>query len=330
MKKILALVLALVMALGLVACGDKGGEQQEGGTPNTTGEEKVVKIGVFEPLTGDNGAGGKQEILGMQYANYVQPTVEIGGADINNYGKYDYGSPTLQEAFALSSNTAFGQLGVEVGAKNLVKYCNAFGFGQTLGQDFSCKASVMPDPSEMTDWETAWSACGQPVGQHASPAGPQLTVMQNAVTAAAIANGGVVMNPYVVEHVLSPEGTVTSTTQAKSLGQAISADTASKVKDAMADVVDHGTGTRAQIRGVKVAGKTGTTTSDNDRWFAGFTPYYTGVVWCGYDDPEEVVLTDSTTNPAVVLWQKVMATLHQDLPNINCHMPRILVSVSVS
>lgn len=75
------------------------------------------------------------------------------------------------------------------------------------------------------------------------------------MTAAAIANGGVVMNPYVVEHVLSPEGTVTSTTQAKSLGQAISADTASKVKDAMADVVDHGTGTRAQIRGVKVAGQ---------------------------------------------------------------------------
>ena len=68
MKKILALVLALAMALALVACGDKGGEQQEDGTPNTTGEEKVVKIGVF-----------KQEVLGMQYANYVQPTVDING-----------------------------------------------------------------------------------------------------------------------------------------------------------------------------------------------------------------------------------------------------------
>ena len=79
MKKILALVLALVMALGLVACGSKDatGDSSDPGT--TADGEKIVKIGVFEPLTGDNGAGGKQEVLGMQYANYVQPTVDING-----------------------------------------------------------------------------------------------------------------------------------------------------------------------------------------------------------------------------------------------------------
>ena len=77
MKKFLALVLALAMALALVACG---GETAQQGSEQTAGE-KVVKIGVFEPQTGDNGAGGKQEILGMQYANYVQPTVNIGGEE---------------------------------------------------------------------------------------------------------------------------------------------------------------------------------------------------------------------------------------------------------
>ena len=71
MKKLFALMLALIMVLGLVACGG-GGEEEAGG-------EKVVKIGVFEPMSGDNGAGGKQEVLGMQYANYLTPEVEIGG-----------------------------------------------------------------------------------------------------------------------------------------------------------------------------------------------------------------------------------------------------------
>ena len=75
MKKIFAFVLALAMTLALVACGG------DTGTTDQSSGEKVVKIGVFEPQTGDNGAGGKQEILGMQYANYVQPTVSIGGEE---------------------------------------------------------------------------------------------------------------------------------------------------------------------------------------------------------------------------------------------------------
>ena len=79
MKKFLALILTLAMAMSLAACGgDSGsGDAEEGGTSESG--NPVVRIGVFEPQTGDNGAGGKQEILGMQYANYVQPTVDIGG-----------------------------------------------------------------------------------------------------------------------------------------------------------------------------------------------------------------------------------------------------------
>ena len=62
MKKIVAILLAVLMMIPAFALG-----------------ENVVKIGVFEPASGDSGAGGKQEMLGMQYANSVQPTVEIGG-----------------------------------------------------------------------------------------------------------------------------------------------------------------------------------------------------------------------------------------------------------
>ena len=88
MKKTIALLLCLCMLACLfVGCASTSTtEQQTSETTTTTTEtatsesgNKVLKIGIFEPLTGDNGAGGKQEILGMQYANYVQPTVEIGG-----------------------------------------------------------------------------------------------------------------------------------------------------------------------------------------------------------------------------------------------------------
>lgn len=207
---------------------------------------------------------------------YAGPSIEIGGAEVTNYGENDYGSPTLLEALALSSNTAFGALGVEVGAETLVEYAEAFGYGTTLGQDFSCLASLMPDPDEMTEWETAWAACGQPVGEHDSPAGPQVTVMQNAVVALTIANGGEALNPYVVESILSPEGTVESTTEVESLGQVISEETAAEVAEAMVAVVDHGTGTGAQVDGVTVAGKTGTAEVGDDEinsFFIGFAPY---------------------------------------------------------
>ena len=82
MKKFLALILVCALALSLLAgcAGSKPAADASNDAPAAAESgNKVVKIGVYEPQTGDNGAGGKQEILGMQYANYVQPTVEIGG-----------------------------------------------------------------------------------------------------------------------------------------------------------------------------------------------------------------------------------------------------------
>ena len=87
MKKLIALLLIAVLALSAVACSSQpaGTEAPAEGTEAAAPADgaKVVKIGVFEPASGDNGAGGKQETLGVQYANKVQPTVEIGGETYN-------------------------------------------------------------------------------------------------------------------------------------------------------------------------------------------------------------------------------------------------------
>ena len=87
MKKFFAMLLALAMVLSLAACGGGSGSGSGGGSDaqpsGGSGGDKVVRIGVFEPATGDSGAGGKQEMLGMQYANKETPTVEIGGETYN-------------------------------------------------------------------------------------------------------------------------------------------------------------------------------------------------------------------------------------------------------
>lgn len=206
--------------------------------------------------------------------------MEIGGADVVSIGERGHGKISLAKAFALSSNTVFGQVADGLGAEKLVATARAFGYGQQLGLDFTTAASVMPNPEEMTEWELAWAGAGQPVGQGHTP-GPQATVMQNALMAATIANNGIAMNPYVVSQILAPDGTVLKTTRGHSLGQAVGSSTADQVKQAMLDVVQNGTGSAAAIAGVKVAGKTGTAETNNanaNSTFVGFAPYDTPTV----------------------------------------------------
>lgn len=206
--------------------------------------------------------------------------MEIGGADVVSIGERGHGKISLAKAFALSSNTVFGQVADGLGAEKLVATARAFGYGQQLGLDFTTAASVMPNPEEMTEWELAWAGAGQPVGQGHTP-GPQATVMQNALMAATIANNGIAMNPYVVSQILAPDGTVLKTTRGHSLGQAVGSGTAEQVKQAMLDVVQNGTGSTAAIAGVKVAGKTGTAETNNanaNSTFVGFAPYDTPTV----------------------------------------------------
>ena len=98
------------------------------------------------------------------------------------------------------------------------------------------------------------------------------------------------------------------------------------INDMLKDVVTSGTGTAARISGMTVAGKTGSTSANNDRWFVGYTPYYTAAVWVGYPTPERIYASD---NPAAVMWQKVMSQVHEGLENKDFTQASGLVSVSI-
>ena len=129
MKKILALLLALCMVFALAACGEPAATESQAPADDAPASEapaddgaasgdKVIKIGVFEPQSGDNGAGGKQEILGMQYANSLTPTVEIGGETCNveliyadNQSSNDKAVSAAQELITQGASVVLGSYG---------------------------------------------------------------------------------------------------------------------------------------------------------------------------------------------------------------------------
>ena len=96
----------------------------------------------------------------------------------------------------------------------------------------------------------------------------------------------------------------------------------------LVNATNNGTGTEAKISGMQVAGKTGSTSAFKDRWYCGFTGYYTAAVWTGFDTPE-VIRPTTCNNPAAVLFRRVMKPLHSDLKNKKLYDTSGMVSVSV-
>ena len=96
------------------------------------------------------------------------------------------------------------------------------------------------------------------------------------------------------------------------------------------EAVNQGTGYEAKIKGISVAGKTGSTSSFRDRWFCGFTGYYTAAVWCGYDIPERITMAQGYSgNPAAQLWKAVLAPLHEGKEDIRLYDTRVMKTISV-
>ncbi|TCC11832.1 peptidoglycan D,D-transpeptidase FtsI family protein [Kribbella soli] len=194
-----------------------------------------------------------------------QTTVPLVNEDGKNCGGSN--SATLTIALRYSCNTAFGTVGMALGADALNEQAAKFGFGaRPLSELPSVATSQFPgDPNEP---QTAQSAIGQ-FDVRATP-------LQMAMVAAGIANKGEVMKPYLVQNVKTPDLKTVSETKPESLHQAVTPQVASQLTAMMVDVVNNGTGKPGRISGVQVAGKTGTAQTTKERppfaWFTAFAP----------------------------------------------------------
>lgn len=154
-------------------------------------------------------------------------------------------------AYAWSVNANFAEIAVTLGAPTLVDYARRFGFDRTIPFDIPLATSRVINPgNSFNDVLLASTGFGQ--GQLS------VTPMEMALVVAAIANNGVLMQPYLVEQVRSPDGSVLMQHQPKALDQAVSAQTAAAVRGFMVTDVREGFGQAAAIPGVEVGGKTGT------------------------------------------------------------------------
>lgn len=155
-----------------------------------------------------------------------------------------------------------------------------------------------------------------------------MTVREVANAYATFANGGTWRQGRTFLLVLDDKGQVVlkNTQQSRNV---LSKKTVNYMNYCLDSAVDMGTGTAADIEGMDVAGKTGTTSGKKDRYFAGFTGYYTAAVWCGYDTPEQITLTGSTANPAARLWKKVMQQLHKGKSTIPLYATEGMVKVDI-
>lgn len=149
---------------------------------------------------------------------------------------------------------------------------------------------------------------------------------------ASIANGGIYTKPRLYKTVETSDGRILLDNRTPKTKQVIKETTAFLLTDAMRDVVTKGTGTRVRFSNtMAIAGKTGTTSSNVDVWFAGYTPYYTCSTWAGYDNNHKMISSgiNQETNIAKNIWRNVMKSVHENLPDQDFEIPTGIVEAEI-
>ena len=324
--------------------------QDKSNVPTTwdTEQELQSAIVVIDNTTGDvvalsGGMGEKTDFLGYNRATQAKlqtgssqkpisvyaPAFESGKvspatvfkdlpvsyADGNNWPKndnrqYQY-ARTVYQGIVSSVNT------ISVRTLDYIGHEYAYSFAKyNFGQNHLVERYD-------TEWEIKSDVGQAPLALGALTVGA--TVQEMSAAYATFANEGTWREPRLYTKVYNSDGelVVDNTQDTRKI---LSDKTVNYVNYCLYNAATRGTGGAAIFGGQTIAGKTGTTSNNRDRWFCGYTAHYTAAVWVGYDQPEQITVG---TNPASVLWRKVMQPIHTGKPNVGLYDGSAFRSVSI-
>ena len=228
------------------------------------------------------------------------PMTYADGTPLRNYNNRYTGLTTIRQGITGSINTVAVKTLTQIGT----------GLGYQYAQDLGITTLASGDNNQ------SLALGGITNG---------VTNLELTAAYATIANRGAYNEPIFYTKVVDHSGNVILDNTANTSKQVLKETTAWLLTSAMQDVMTSGTGTVANFSGMSVAGKTGTTTSSRDTLFAGFTPYYTCVVWGGYDDNA----AQSSTSYSRRIWRSAMSRIHEGLEDIGFPQPEGIVTAQV-
>lgn len=248
---------------------------------NFTVSDTYVPGSVFKTFVAS--AALEENVVNLNTTYNCTGSIQVDKYKMKCHYHPGHGTQTLTQGLENSCNPFFITIGQKLGVHNYFKYFDAFGFTQKTNIDLPGEASPQYYKEDQYGIVELSSAS---FGQTNS-----LTPIQVCTGLCAIANGGKLLQPYLVSSIVDANGKTVKKTEAKEIRQVISADTSEKVRKMMKSVVDNGTGKNGYVAGYSVGGKTGTSTKlgeskdgEGDKYIVSF-----GAI-APSDDPEIAML----------------------------------------
>lgn len=199
----------------------------------------------------------------------------VSGVPLQNSGGADFGTITLTDALTNSVNTVWGEVGEKLGKGTMLRYMERFGFLSEPPLDYP-RSQITPSGiyrnQKLLDEDDSIDIGRVAIGQERL----QVTPLQMAMVAGAVANDGLLMEPRIGDRVVSPDGSVRRRIRPTRDGRVMSSDSAAALRGMMSKVVEEGTGTASALAGIRSGGKTGTAEvqngASNQAWFIAFAP----------------------------------------------------------